>query len=174
MLKDLRKNTPKNAEERAQFELQKIAAVQVRAAKREGKGDRIRADEKYSKETRGIGDAKNKQKGNKKLKKTANSFESELTQTSKSAVKKFRYGPSFQEKKELGLVEKGQKRKEKLKQMGKLGGGGGGGGGKPGKVGKPGGAKPKGGFGGGGGGGKGGFGGGKKGGFGGGKGKGKK
>lgn len=84
------------AEERAQFEILKSQMYAERAAKRERRPKRARAmpeDEPVQKVA--------KQKGNKPGKKSV--FDKELTNTSKKALKQYRAGPSFEDKKRLGI-----------------------------------------------------------------------
>ncbi|XP_062316167.1 probable ATP-dependent RNA helicase DDX27 [Osmerus eperlanus] len=85
-----------SAEDRAQFEMLKSQMYAERAAKRDRKPKRARAmpeDEPVQK-------AMN-QKGNKPSKKSV--FDKELTNTSKKALKQYRAGPSFEDKKRLGI-----------------------------------------------------------------------
>ena len=78
----------------------------ARVAKRERKPKKIRA---FSQET----DSSKSKK--KKAKKRKSAFDEELTSTGRTALKKFRAGPSYQERKEMGMV--GKKNKPKGKQM---------------------------------------------------------
>ncbi|XP_039271815.2 putative ATP-dependent RNA helicase DDX27 [Styela clava] len=99
---------PKNAQERAARELEKVQAFQLREKKRNRKQKRARAC------------AENVKTASAKIKKPKNksSFASELTDTSARSVKKFRAGPSYEERK--GFKGK-QKYKERKKQFnGKL------------------------------------------------------
>ncbi|KAG7478318.1 hypothetical protein MATL_G00079130 [Megalops atlanticus] len=85
-----------SAEDRAQFEILKSQMYAERVAKRDRKPKRARAmpeDEPVQK-------AK-KQKGGRPAKKSV--FDKELTNTSKKALKQYRAGPSFEDKKRLGL-----------------------------------------------------------------------
>lgn len=89
-----------NAEDRVSRELEKTAQYQARMAKRAKKPKRIRAisDDDGVKKM-------NPPKGKKGAKKRK-SFDAELVDTSQKAVKKFRYGPTYKEKVEMGLVKK--------------------------------------------------------------------
>ncbi|XP_067650795.1 probable ATP-dependent RNA helicase DDX27 [Haliotis asinina] len=87
-------------EDRVDFEITKSQMFAVKASKRNNKPKRIRMF--YDNE--GSQGAKSKMKSKKK-----SSFDMELTSTGKSAVKKFRAGPSYQERKDLGLVGKKKK-----------------------------------------------------------------
>lgn len=89
-----------NAEDRVSRELEKTAQYQARMAKRAKKPKRIRAisDDDGAKKM-------NPSKGKKGAKKRK-SFDAELVDTSQKAVKKFRYGPTYKEKVEMGLVKK--------------------------------------------------------------------
>ncbi|XP_051752131.1 probable ATP-dependent RNA helicase DDX27 [Ctenopharyngodon idella] len=85
------------AEERAQFEVLKSQMYAERAAKRDRKQKRARA----------IPEDKPVQKApkeNKSRKKTV--FDKELTNTSKKTLKQYRAGPSFEDRKRLGLPNK--------------------------------------------------------------------
>ncbi|XP_066558732.1 putative ATP-dependent RNA helicase DDX27 [Amia ocellicauda] len=98
-----------SAEDRAQFEILKSQMYAERVAKRDRKPKRARAmpdDEPV---------AKAKQKGGRPGKKSV--FDKELTNTSKKALKQYRAGPSFEDKKRLGLPtnKKGGRFKSKAK-----------------------------------------------------------
>ncbi|XP_046893083.1 probable ATP-dependent RNA helicase DDX27 isoform X2 [Hypomesus transpacificus] len=85
-----------SSEDRAQFEMLKSQMYAERAAKRDRKPKRARAmpeDEPVQKAAN--------QKGNKPSKKSV--FDKELTNTSKKALKQYRAGPSFEDKKRLGI-----------------------------------------------------------------------
>ncbi|CAB1315548.1 unnamed protein product [Coregonus sp. 'balchen'] len=84
-----------SSEDRAQFEILKSQMYAERAAKRDRKPKRARAmpeDEAVQKA---------KQKAGKPAKKSV--FDKELTNTSKKALKQYRAGPSFEDKKRLGI-----------------------------------------------------------------------
>ncbi|XP_078339049.1 putative ATP-dependent RNA helicase DDX27 isoform X2 [Crassostrea virginica] len=91
------------AEDRVNHEISKSQEYSVRSSKKSFKQKKIRVfkDE----------DMKNNKQENKKGKKRKSAFDQELTNTGKNAIKKFRSGPSFKEKKELGLL--GKKRGQK-------------------------------------------------------------
>ncbi|XP_052718282.1 probable ATP-dependent RNA helicase DDX27 [Crassostrea angulata] len=91
------------SEDRVNLEIQKSHEYAVRSSKKAFKQKKIRVfkDEDFT----------NNKQQNKKAKKRKSAFDQELTNTGKSAVKKFRSGPSFKEKKELGLL--GKKRGKK-------------------------------------------------------------
>uniref|UniRef100_A0A8C9R451 RNA helicase n=1 Tax=Scleropages formosus TaxID=113540 RepID=A0A8C9R451_SCLFO len=94
-LKD-RKKKELCAEDRAQFEILKAQMYAERAAKRERKHKRARAmpeDEPAQKA--------GQQKGSRPPKKSV--FDKELTNTSRKALKQYRAGPSFEDRKRLGL-----------------------------------------------------------------------
>nr|XP_043880192.1 probable ATP-dependent RNA helicase DDX27 isoform X2 [Solea senegalensis] len=85
-------------DERAQFEILKAQMFAERAAKRERRPKRARAmpeDETPTKANQKAG------KGGKK-----SAFDKELTNTSKKALKNYRGGPSFADRKRLGLNRK--------------------------------------------------------------------
>ncbi|KAM9813407.1 putative ATP-dependent RNA helicase DDX27 [Neosynchiropus ocellatus] len=99
-LKDGRKKKDLTAEDRAQFEILKAQMFAERAAKRERRAKRARAmpeeepvPKKVNKKTGGAGRAKS-------------SFDKELTNTSKKNLKNYRAGPSFMDRKRLGLDRK--------------------------------------------------------------------
>ncbi|XP_056607559.1 probable ATP-dependent RNA helicase DDX27 [Triplophysa dalaica] len=97
------------SEERAQFEMLKSQMYAERTAKRDRKPKRARAipeDEPVKKAT--------KQIKNKSGKKSV--FDKELTNTSKKALKQYRAGPSFEDRKRLGIPnKKGGRFKSKAK-----------------------------------------------------------
>ncbi|XP_049269268.1 probable ATP-dependent RNA helicase DDX27 isoform X2 [Rhipicephalus sanguineus] len=98
-----------NAEDRVSRELEKTAQYQARLAKRAKKPKRIRAV------TEDDGTKMHPPKGKKGAKKRKG-FDAELVDTSRKAVKKFRYGPSYKEKVQMGLVKsKGPVKKFKSK-----------------------------------------------------------
>ncbi|GAB6025752.1 hypothetical protein CHUAL_011735 [Chamberlinius hualienensis] len=96
--KDDKRKTAFTPDDRIQNELKKAMEYQARVAKRKRKPQRIRAvvedHERPSK----------RQAAKKKNFKS--SFEDDLVNTSAKSVKKLRAGPSFQEKRELGLLKK--------------------------------------------------------------------
>ncbi|XP_029636251.1 probable ATP-dependent RNA helicase DDX27 [Octopus sinensis] len=96
-----KKQTPVSTENRIEYEVHKAQLCAARFSKKSSKAKRIKACPDASKKGKGKAKKKvQKQRGPKK------SFDKELTDTSKKSVKKFRYGPSFQEKKEMGIVGK--------------------------------------------------------------------
>uniref|UniRef100_G3NFT2 RNA helicase n=1 Tax=Gasterosteus aculeatus aculeatus TaxID=481459 RepID=G3NFT2_GASAC len=96
-LKEGKKKDP-TAEERAQFEILKAQMFAERAAKRERRPKRARAmaEEEMA--------AKVNPKAGKGGKKSV--FDKELTNTSNKALKQYRSGPSFEDRKRLGLNKK--------------------------------------------------------------------
>ncbi|KAF3817380.1 hypothetical protein GH733_012671 [Mirounga leonina] len=82
------------AEERSQFEILKAQMFAERLAKRNRRAKRARA---MPEEEPARGPAKKQ----KQVKKSV--FDEELTNTSKKALKQYRAGPSFEERKQLGL-----------------------------------------------------------------------
>ncbi|XP_064599408.1 probable ATP-dependent RNA helicase DDX27 [Liolophura sinensis] len=122
-LKGIKNQTGKNKkkitpEDRVNFELTKAQLYAHRTSKKAFRPKRIRA---YN-DAEEIAAPKKKRKGKK------STFDQELTNTSKKAVKMLRKGPSYQERKEMGLVGK---HKGGRPYGGGGGGGGGGGKGKP-------------------------------------------
>uniref|UniRef100_A0AAY4EHV6 RNA helicase n=1 Tax=Denticeps clupeoides TaxID=299321 RepID=A0AAY4EHV6_9TELE len=96
------------AEERSQFEILKSQMYAERAAKRERKPKRARAMPDDEPEERG--EATNGKPAKKSM------FDKELTNTSRKALKQYRAGPSFEDKKRLGLsTKKGGRFKSKAK-----------------------------------------------------------
>ncbi|XP_005325282.2 putative ATP-dependent RNA helicase DDX27 [Ictidomys tridecemlineatus] len=93
-MKDAKRKGEMTAEERSQFEILKAQMFAERLAKRNRRAKRARA---MPEEEPARGPAK-KQKPKKK-----SVFDEELTNTSKKALKQYRAGPSFEEKKQLGL-----------------------------------------------------------------------
>uniref|UniRef100_A0A8D0ZA43 RNA helicase n=2 Tax=Sus scrofa TaxID=9823 RepID=A0A8D0ZA43_PIG len=93
-MKDAKKKGEMTAEERSQFEILKAQMFAERLAKRNRRAKRARA---MPEEEPARGPAK-KQKPVKK-----SVFDEELTNTSKKALKQYRAGPSFDERKQLGL-----------------------------------------------------------------------
>ncbi|XP_035245392.1 probable ATP-dependent RNA helicase DDX27 [Anguilla anguilla] len=99
-----------SADDRAQFEILKSQMYAERVAKRDRKPKRARVmpeDEPVQKDK--------KQKGRSSGKKSV--FDRELTNTSKKALKQYRAGPSFEDKKRLGIPtnKKGGRFKSKAK-----------------------------------------------------------
>ncbi|XP_008833073.1 probable ATP-dependent RNA helicase DDX27 [Nannospalax galili] len=93
-MKDAKEKGEMTAEERSQFEILKAQMFAERLAKRNRRAKRARA---MPEEEPAAGPAK-KQKQRKK-----SVFDEELTNTSKKALKQYRTGPSFEERKQLGL-----------------------------------------------------------------------
>lgn len=98
-----------NADDRVSRELEKTAQYQARLAKRAKKPKRVRAVTEDD-DSRRANPPKGK-KGPKKRK----GFDAELVDTSQKAVKKFRYGPTYQEKVQMGLVKKSKGPVKKFK-----------------------------------------------------------
>ncbi|XP_063315188.1 probable ATP-dependent RNA helicase DDX27 [Pelobates fuscus] len=97
-LADTKKKGELTPEERSQFEVLKAQMYAERAAKRDHKPKRARAmppDEDPS---------ALKMKAKKKKKHTV--FDEELTNTSRKALKQYRAGPSFEDRKRLGIQQK--------------------------------------------------------------------
>ncbi|XP_046701552.1 probable ATP-dependent RNA helicase DDX27 [Silurus meridionalis] len=96
-------------EERAQFEMLKSQMYAERAAKRDRKPKRARVVPEEEPKNTAI-----KQKGGKPTKKSV--FDKELTNVSKKVLKQYRSGPSFEDRKRLGLSnKKGGRFKSKAK-----------------------------------------------------------
>ncbi|XP_023617488.1 probable ATP-dependent RNA helicase DDX27 isoform X2 [Myotis myotis] len=93
-MKDAKKKGEMTAEERSQFEILKAQMFAERLAKRNRRAKRARA---MPEEEPARGPAKKQ----KQVKKSV--FDEELTNTSKKALKQYRAGPSFEERKQLGL-----------------------------------------------------------------------
>ncbi|KAF6284246.1 DEAD-box helicase 27 [Rhinolophus ferrumequinum] len=93
-MKDAKKKGEITAEERSQFEILKAQMFAERLAKRNRRAKRARA---MPEEEPARGPAKKQ----KQVKKSV--FDEELTNTSKKALKQYRAGPSFEERKQLGL-----------------------------------------------------------------------
>uniref|UniRef100_A0A8C7C358 RNA helicase n=1 Tax=Oncorhynchus kisutch TaxID=8019 RepID=A0A8C7C358_ONCKI len=85
-----------SSEDRAEFEVLKSQMYAERSAKRDRKPKRARAMPEDEPFTRCA-----KQKAGKPAKKSV--FDKELTNTSKKALKQYRAGPSFEDKKRLGI-----------------------------------------------------------------------
>uniref|UniRef100_A0A4W5QSN7 DEAD (Asp-Glu-Ala-Asp) box polypeptide 27 n=1 Tax=Hucho hucho TaxID=62062 RepID=A0A4W5QSN7_9TELE len=85
-----------SSEDRAEFEILKSQMYAERAAKRDRKPKRARAMPEDEPVQKGA-----KQKAGKSAKKSV--FDKELTNTSKKALKQYRAGPSFEDKKRLGI-----------------------------------------------------------------------
>ncbi|XP_068118633.1 probable ATP-dependent RNA helicase DDX27 [Hyperolius riggenbachi] len=95
-MEDFKKKKEMTAEERSQFEVLKAQMYAERSAKRDRKPKRARAmpeDEPAAKPS----------KSKKQKKNTV--FDEELTNTSHKALKKFRAGPSFEDRKRLGIQQ---------------------------------------------------------------------
>lgn len=86
------------AEERSQFEVLKAQMYAERVAKRDRKPKRARAmpmeDEVAAKPSK------------PKKQKKSTVFDEELTNTSRKALKKYRAGPSFEDRKRLGIQQR--------------------------------------------------------------------
>ncbi|XP_007446465.1 PREDICTED: probable ATP-dependent RNA helicase DDX27 [Lipotes vexillifer] len=93
-MKDVKKKGEMTADERSQFEILKAQMFAERLAKRNRRAKRARA---MPEEEPARGPAKKQ----KQVKKSV--FDEELTNTSKKALKQYRAGPSFEERKQLGL-----------------------------------------------------------------------
>ncbi|KAF5917439.1 hypothetical protein HPG69_017330, partial [Diceros bicornis minor] len=93
-MKDAKKKGEMTAEERSQFEILKAQMFAERLAKRNRRAKRARAMPEEE-PARGPG------KKQKQVKKSV--FDEELTNTSKKALKQYRAGPSFEERRQLGL-----------------------------------------------------------------------
>ncbi|KAF6087772.1 DEAD-box helicase 27 [Phyllostomus discolor] len=93
-IKDTKKKGEMTAEERSQFEILKSQMFAERLAKRNRRAKRARA---MPEEEPARGPAKKQ----KQVKKSV--FDEELTNTSKKALKQYRAGPSFEDRKQLGL-----------------------------------------------------------------------
>ncbi|XP_060041636.1 probable ATP-dependent RNA helicase DDX27 [Erinaceus europaeus] len=93
-MKDAKKKGEMTAEERSQFEILKAQMFAERLAKRNRRAKRARAMPEED-------PAKGPAKKQKTLKKSV--FDEELTNTSKKALKQYRAGPSFEERKKMGL-----------------------------------------------------------------------
>uniref|UniRef100_A0A3B4CHU0 RNA helicase n=1 Tax=Pygocentrus nattereri TaxID=42514 RepID=A0A3B4CHU0_PYGNA len=103
-----------SAEERAQFEMLKSQMYAERVAKRDRKQKRARAVPEDDPKKTAL-----KQKGGKPSKKSV--FDKELTNVSKKALKQYRAGPSFEDRKRLGLAhKKGGRFKSKAKRNEKI------------------------------------------------------
>ncbi|ELW71716.1 putative ATP-dependent RNA helicase DDX27 [Tupaia chinensis] len=93
-MKDAKKKGEMTAEERSQFEILKAQMFAERLAK----GDRRTKRARAMPEEEPVGRPAKKQKQGKK-----SVFDEELTNTSKKALKQYRAGPSFEERKQMGL-----------------------------------------------------------------------
>ncbi|XP_041837238.1 probable ATP-dependent RNA helicase DDX27 isoform X1 [Melanotaenia boesemani] len=96
-LKEGKKKQQLTSEERAQFEILKAQMFAERAAKRERRPKRARAmaEEETTAATQKPGRGKRK-----------STFDQELTNTSRKTLKQYRAGPSFEDRKRLGLDRK--------------------------------------------------------------------
>lgn len=92
-MKDAKKKGEMTAEERSQFEILKAQMFAERLAKRNRRTKRARA----MPEDEPTGPAKKQKQQQKSV------FDEELTNTSKKALKQYRAGPSFEERKQSGL-----------------------------------------------------------------------
>ncbi|XP_028625403.1 probable ATP-dependent RNA helicase DDX27 [Grammomys surdaster] len=93
-MKDAKKKGEMTAEERSQFEILKAQMFAERLAKRNRRTKRARA---MPEEEPAAGPAKKQKRQQKSV------FDEELTNTSKKALKQYRAGPSFEERKQSGL-----------------------------------------------------------------------
>ncbi|GAB1287229.1 Probable ATP-dependent RNA helicase DDX27 [Apodemus speciosus] len=93
-MKDAKKKGEMTAEERSQFEILKAQMFAERLAKRNRRTKRARA---MPEEEPAAGPAKKQKQPKKSV------FDEELTNTSKKALKQYRAGPSFEERKQSGL-----------------------------------------------------------------------
>ncbi|XP_007475825.1 probable ATP-dependent RNA helicase DDX27 [Monodelphis domestica] len=93
-LKDSKKKGEMTPEERSQFEILKSQMFAERLAKRNRRAKRARAMPEEP--------ASVPAKKQKKVKKSV--FDEELTNTSKKALKQYRAGPTFEERKQMGLL----------------------------------------------------------------------
>ncbi|XP_074647535.1 putative ATP-dependent RNA helicase DDX27 [Tubulanus polymorphus] len=96
-------------EDRVQFEITKSQSYQIREAKRMRKQSRIHAI------VDGAGETQRGKQNGKKKKKSRSNFDDDLTNVNEKAVRKLRAGPSYKERKELGLPNKGRRRKPNRK-----------------------------------------------------------
>ncbi|XP_072489699.1 probable ATP-dependent RNA helicase DDX27 isoform X2 [Notamacropus eugenii] len=94
-LKDSKKKGEMTPEERSQFEILKSQMFAERLAKRNRRAKRARA---MPEEDPALAPGRKQ----KKLKKSV--FDEELTNTSKKALKQYRAGPTFEERKQMGLL----------------------------------------------------------------------
>ncbi|XP_006003201.1 probable ATP-dependent RNA helicase DDX27 [Latimeria chalumnae] len=94
---EAKKKGQMTAEERSQFEILKAQMYAERVAKRSHRPKRARAIEDELKNTAGKKQKSSMRKPNKSV------FDEELTNTSRKALKQYRAGPSFEDKKRLGL-----------------------------------------------------------------------
>ncbi|XP_053401705.1 probable ATP-dependent RNA helicase DDX27 [Mercenaria mercenaria] len=104
--KDMVQN--KTAEDRSNFEIQKAQLYAAKFAKKSLRQKRMRGFD--DDDQKGAGPSKKKKQKKPKLK---SAFDKELTNTGKSAVRQYRAGPSYKERKELGLPGKKNKQKGK-------------------------------------------------------------
>ncbi|XP_029330383.1 probable ATP-dependent RNA helicase DDX27 isoform X2 [Mus caroli] len=93
-MKDAKKKGEMTAEERSQFEILKAQMFAERLAKRNRRTKRARA----MPEDEPTGPAKKQKQQQKSV------FDEELTNTSKKALKQYRAGPSFEERKQSGVA----------------------------------------------------------------------
>ncbi|GAB1602825.1 probable ATP-dependent RNA helicase DDX27 [Argonauta hians] len=99
-VRPMKKQTQVSTENRIEYEVHKAQLCAARFSKKSSKAKRIKSCPESSAKNKGTKKKVQKQKAPKR------SFDKELTDTSKKSVKKFRYGPSYQEKKEMGIVGK--------------------------------------------------------------------
>ncbi|XP_066289611.1 probable ATP-dependent RNA helicase DDX27 [Branchiostoma lanceolatum] len=98
--KHVKKSAPLNAEDRVELEMMKAQEFAFRQAKRNQKPKRIKAF--YEKEE----GAKPAKKMKKQTTVPKSTFDKELVDTSRKALKKFRAGPSYEDRKRLGMSMK--------------------------------------------------------------------
>uniref|UniRef100_A0A8C8S0W7 Probable ATP-dependent RNA helicase DDX27 n=1 Tax=Pelusios castaneus TaxID=367368 RepID=A0A8C8S0W7_9SAUR len=96
---DTQKKGQMTPEERSQFEILKSQMYAERVAKRNRRAKRARAMPE---------DEPSSAAGGPKQKKQSSVFDEELTNTSRQALKQYRAGPSFEERKRLGLARHGK------------------------------------------------------------------
>ncbi|XP_067409996.1 probable ATP-dependent RNA helicase DDX27 [Emydura macquarii macquarii] len=94
-MQDTQKKGQMTPEERSQFEILKSQMYAERVAKRNRRAKRARAVPE---------DEPSSAAGGPKQKKQSSVFDEELTNTSRKALKQYRAGPSFEERKRLGLT----------------------------------------------------------------------
>ncbi|XP_006035852.2 probable ATP-dependent RNA helicase DDX27, partial [Alligator sinensis] len=95
-MQDTQKKSEMTPEERSQFEILKSQMYAERVAKRARRGKRARA----------LPEEQPLAATGPKQKKKSSVFDEELTNTSRKALKQYRAGPSFEERKRLGLAHR--------------------------------------------------------------------
>ncbi|XP_060597601.1 probable ATP-dependent RNA helicase DDX27 [Ruditapes philippinarum] len=96
----------KTSEDRSNFEIQKAQLYAAKFAKKSSRQKRMRGND----DDTPTGPSQSKKKKKQKMK---SAFDKELTNTGRSAVRQYRAGPSYKERKELGLPGKKNKQKGK-------------------------------------------------------------